>query len=339
MKSRAWIFEGSPILKLRPVELPQLKGEEVLVKIRAIGLCATDLHILTNRVSFAPPPYALGHEASGEALEIGPLVTRVKVGDRCALDPSIGCGLCHLCLSGRKHHCSEAKERGIDRPGFWQEHVIIHQDNLYLLPDALSFREGSQCETLHVCLGGMEKLGLKKDERVAIVGDGPLGLLFLQLCKQRGASHVALIGGKEKGMELARELGCDQVVSFRDPSLFERVAPKSFHKVIEAVGTESSAQLSQKLARSQGRILLMGLPHHFIEMDIFDLVTRELEIVSSTNAPLVWPEVIELLSKGEIVVSSLITHVFPYHKLADAISWALSHGEESVKIVIENHTP
>ncbi|WP_409345433.1 zinc-binding dehydrogenase [Paenibacillus sp. MBLB4367] len=339
MESRAWIWNGSLVPEMTSVSLPELREHDVLVRIRAIGICATDLHIMKRAVSFAEPPYSLGHEAAGEVVRVGSSVTRVRAGDRCTLDPSIGCGSCEACLAGEKHQCTSSREYGINRSGFWQEYVVISENNLYVLPESVGYGEASQCETIHVCLGGMDKLQLRAGERAIVLGDGPTGLFFARLCKLQGASHVTVAGSRRKRLELALAYGADEVVNIREKDLLSLVQERSYDAVIEAVGKAETIQLAQKLAANRGRVLLFGLPEHKVELDVMDIILREITYIGSANAPRVWPRVIQLLASERISVAPMITDRYPYEQLDQAIACAFAGGQERIKVVVENDGP
>lgn len=337
METRAWIWNGSIVPEMTSLPLPELREHDVLVKIRAIGICATDLHIMKRSAIFAEPPYALGHEAAGEVMKVGSGVTRVRVGDRCTLDPSIGCGSCNACLSGDKHQCVRNREYGINQSGFWQEYVVIPENNLYILPESIGYDEASQCETIHVCLGGMDKVQLRGGERAIIIGDGPTGLFFARLCRLMGASHVTVAGSRKKRLELALAYGADEAFSIREKDALSVVEAGSFDVVIEAVGKAETIQLSQKLVANRGRVLLFGLPEHKVEFDVMDLILREITCIGSANAPRVWPRVIELLASERISVAPMITDRFPYEQLDQAIACAFAGGQERIKVIVENN--
>ncbi|MFC5401561.1 zinc-dependent alcohol dehydrogenase [Cohnella soli] len=337
METRAWIWNGSLVPEMTSLPLPELREHDVLVKIRSIGICATDLHIMKRNVSFAEPPYALGHEAAGEVMKVGAGVTRVGIGDRCTLDPSIGCGRCNACLTGDKHQCAQNREYGLNRSGFWQEYVVISENNLYPLPESVGYDVASQCETIHVCLGGMDKVQLRAGERAIIVGDGPTGLFFARLCKLQGAAHVTVAGSRKKRLELALAYGADEVVNIRERDLLSVVDEQSYDVVIEAVGKTETIQLAQKLVANRGRILLFGLPEHKVEIDVMDLILREITCIGSANAPRVWPRVVELLAANRINVEPMITDRYSYEQLDQAIACAFAGGQDRIKVVVENN--
>ncbi|MDG0812733.1 zinc-dependent alcohol dehydrogenase [Cohnella rhizosphaerae] len=336
METRAWVWNGSLVPELTSLELPELREYDVMVKVRSIGICATDLHIMNRSVSFAEPPYALGHEAAGEVVRVGAGVTRIQVGERCALDPSVGCGSCDVCLAGDKHQCAHSGEYGLNRSGFWQEHVIVSEKNVYVLPESIGFDEASQAETIHVCLGGMDKVRLRAGETAIIIGDGPTGLFFARLCKIMGVSRLTVAGTRPRRLELALAYGADEAINIIEQDLLSVAVQQSYDVVIEAVGKPETIQLAQRFVANRGRVLLFGLPARKVEVDVLDLILREVTCIGSANAPQVWPRVIALLASGSIDVKPMITNRYPYEQLDQAINCAMSGGDETIKVIVDN---
>lgn len=334
MQCRTWVWDGSLIPKLKQVTLPDLGEHDVLVRVMSIGICATDLHIMRGHAQFYAPPYALGHEAAGEVVQVGSAVCRVRAGDRCTLDPSVGCGHCPACLTGNKHQCQRGYEHGINYPGFWQEYVVIHENNVYAFPEHVPYEEATQCETLHVCVGGIDLLQIRAGERVCVIGDGPTGLFFSRLSHLQGASQLTVIGSRNRRMQLAVDYGATDTVNYRTEDLVTEERRHRYDVVIEAVGKSETIQAAQTLIANQGRILLFGLPERRVELDVMDIILRELHLMGSANAPRVWPRVVDLIASKQVEVQPMITHRFRYEDLDQAIAYAFERDPENIKTVV-----
>ncbi|MDI4645845.1 zinc-binding dehydrogenase [Cohnella hashimotonis] len=199
--------------------------------------------------------------------------------------------------------------------------------------------EATQAETLHCCLGGIDKLDIRLGDHAAVIGDGPTGLYYVQLLKAAGASQVTLIGMRDNRLALGRELGADTTVNLgaepkaakiRDPL----PATETQHIVIDAAGNEASLKLGIELLRRGGRLLLFGLPGHPVQVDIQAAVLKELTLMGSTNAPQVWPRVIEMIASGSVKVSPMITHHYDFDELDQAIAFARNEPDEAIKIIV-----
>ncbi|AZN41472.1 zinc-dependent alcohol dehydrogenase [Paenibacillus albus] len=251
MRNHIWEWTGFNAMEPRDTERGVVGDGQVEVRIRAIGICGTDLHIMSGHAVFAQPPLPLGHELAGVVERVGKGVTSYKIGDRVCIDPLTGCGVCGECLSGNKHRCPDSGEYGLQYPGGWQQFLIVPASNLYLLPDSLSYAEATQAETLHCCLGGIDKLDIRIGEHAAVVGDGPTGLYFVQLLKAAGAGKVSFIGMRESRLKLGRELGADDT-SNRSALKPDPPEAESQDIVIDAAGTASSLALCIELLKKAG---------------------------------------------------------------------------------------
>lgn len=333
MRNQIWEWTGYNAMASRDSDREELGPGQVEVRIRAIGICGTDLHIMSGHAAFGKPPLPLGHELAGVVERVGAGVTAWQPGDRVCVDPLKGCGACGECLAGNKHRCPDAGEFGLHYPGGWQRFMIVPAANLYRLPDAIGFAEATQAETLHCCLGGIDKLDIRIGDRATVIGDGPTGLYFVQLLKSAGASKVSMIGMRESRLRLARELGADETTNLRGT---EAVPPATASQdiVIDAAGTEASLAQSIDLLKIGGQLLLFGLAGKPITVDTQTVVLKELRLLGSTNAPHVWPRVILMMASGQARVKPLLTHTYPFGELDKAIDFARSQTDEAIKIIV-----
>ncbi|REE68107.1 L-gulonate 5-dehydrogenase [Paenibacillus taihuensis] len=333
MRNEIWEWTGFNAMEPRVAERGDVGDGQVEVRIRAIGICGTDLHIMSGHANFAEPPLPLGHELAGVVERIGAGVTSWRIGDRVCIDPLTGCGKCGECLSGNKHRCPDSGEFGLQYPGGWQQYMIVPSANVYGLPDSISFAEATQAETLHCCLGGIDKLNIRIGEHAAVVGDGPTGLYFVQLLKAAGAGKVSLIGMRESRLQLGLALGADEAVNVSGASM-QAPDAESQDIVIDAAGSESSLALCVNLLKRGGRLLLFGLPGKPISADVQTVVLKELSLLGTTNAPRVWPRVIRMMASGQVQVKPLLTHTYRFEEMDQAIEFARSQSDEAVKIIV-----
>ncbi|MCD9021552.1 zinc-dependent alcohol dehydrogenase [Cohnella silvisoli] len=331
-----WEWTGYNEVQSRTQTRQSPDSDQVEVAIRAIGICGTDLHIMSGHAEFGKPPLPLGHELAGVVVRIGNAVTRWRIGDRVCIDPLIGCGTCEACLSGNKHRCPDAGEIGLHFPGGWQQYMLVPQLNLYRLPDSVSFEEASQAETLHCCLGGIDKLEIRLGMDATVIGDGPTGLYYVQLLKTAGAGRVTLIGKRASRLELGRLLGADETVNLSPSFSNDIPAMESQDIVIDAAGTEASLQMGIELLKRGSQLLLFGLPGAPISVDIQTVVMKELKLLGTTNAPHVWPRVLKMMATGNVKVKPLITHHFRFEQLVEAVEFACNQSDEIIKIIVHN---
>jgi len=329
---RIWEWTGVNEVQSREAERVELRPGEVEVRVKAIGICGTDLHIMSGHVQFGKPPMPLGHELAGVVERVGPDVYGWQPGDRVCVDPLVGCGICEACRHGRKHHCPRGVEIGLHLPGGWRHYMNVPAANLYRLPDVLDFAEATQAETLHCCVGGVDKLDIAVGAHAAVIGDGPTGLLFVQLLKAAGCGYVTLLGRRDKRLHLGRQLGADEVLSANDNQM--RQLEETYDIVIDAAGTECSIASALTLLRRGGQLLMFGLPGQPVVIDVQALVMKELRMIGSTNAPHVWPRVLELMASGVVQVRPLFTQEFPFDHLDQALALARSKTDEVIKVFV-----
>ncbi len=312
MRALVWQAEHTLTLEERLPD-PVPGDDEVIVQIVAAGVCATDLHMIRGQLSFAKPPWVLGHEMSGVVRHAGHLVSSWKRGDRVVVDPVVGCGRCDRCLSGKKHLCPEGGEIGTTcGSGGYGEQVAVKSGNLYALPQGLSFEEGAMMEPLNCTLGAVDRVRGMAGSRVIVFGDGPAGLLFTQISRVYGASSVALVGMNDEALALGRRFGADRTWNIRDGSPEESFAAGSFDVAIEAAGSPQAVRDIFQLIAGGGTVVLYGLSgtgNPTVDPDT--IVAKDLTLVTCISSPLLWGKCIELVRSGRINVRDIVTHRAP----------------------------
>jgi 2-desacetyl-2-hydroxyethyl bacteriochlorophyllide A dehydrogenase len=337
MQAKAWVWHGDSDLRLEEMELADPGPGQVLLAVRAAGICSTDVHVLGGGVVFVSPPHVMGHEGAGEVVAVGPGVPGALVGRRFAVDTVVGCGTCRFCLGGRKHLCPSVQEIGQTIRGLWASHCLVPATNLVPLPGNVSYAAATQMETLHCVLGGVDKLRFLTGETALILGCGIAGILFTRLLRLQGASRVVITGTREKRLAFARQYGADETINVRRVNLAEALGNERFDVVIEIVGSRETIAEAGRWAANGGRVLLFGIPAgHRAELDIMDAIWRELLYIPTGNAPQVWPRVAALVGSGRVDLEPLVTGRFPFQELDKAVRAAGEQHDEHVKVVVEN---
>ena len=181
-----YLFSEVGNANLQQLPNPVIGESDVLIKVKACGICGTDIHILKGESS-STPPVVLGHEFSGEVVAVGSLVTTAKVGDRVCIDPNIFCGLCHYCRNGKEHLCENLTAIGVDIHGGFAEYAVVPQTHVYPLPANVSYAAGAMVEPVACCVRGMDLAKIRPGDEVAVLGAGPIGLILAQMAKAAGA--------------------------------------------------------------------------------------------------------------------------------------------------------
>jgi len=331
------IRDGHLELQERPCRPPG--WGEALVRVHAVGICATDLHLLAGSQRFDRIPPVLGHEIAGIVESVGGGVSSDWVGSRVVVDPVIGCGMCPYCHGGRKLLCKAGGELGTTGgDGGYAEYVTVPAANLYRWPQTLSFEEGAMMEPLNCTWGAFLKAQAQPSESVLIFGSGPAGLLFLALARTSGCAPVFMIGRGEVRLGLAARFGATETWVYRDADLREKVllatGGRGADIVVEASGTNVAVGQAFEWVRPGGRVVLYGVSDSTQPNILSDrIVQKDLQVVAGIGSPLLWDKGVQLAAGGLIDFRSLVTHRFPLEKAEEAISTARD-GDRAIKVVL-----
>jgi L-iditol 2-dehydrogenase len=300
---RKLVWRGKDVFAIEEISAPPApRPDEVLLRVRSVGICGTDIHILKGAFPTSRPPMVLGHEISGEIAAVGREVKRVKEGDRVTVDAVVGCGTCPLCVRDRIQFCGEGFEFGITRDGGCQDYLLVPNRNVYPIPDALSFEEAAVLDM--EVYNAVRKCGIEDHDSVLILGAGPIGLIACQVARVLSAGHITLSDPLEGRLKTAEALGVADA--------YEALAStKQFDVVIDCAGTSGSLKQALQQVRPCGRVLLYGVYEDPVDqLDLNLIVLKDLIVYGSQSDRTGWEEVIELVSSGRLDLKSLITHRF-----------------------------
>jgi threonine dehydrogenase-like Zn-dependent dehydrogenase len=325
-------------LQLQELTVAAPGAADARVRVRAAGICATDLHILSGRIKFARPPRVLGHEVAGVVECVGTGVARGWLGKNVVVDPVIGCGLCTWCRAGRKLLCQDGGEIGTTGgDGGYAEYVTVPMSNLYALPERLSFEAGSLIEPLNCTYGAFMKARPRPGESVLVFGSGPAGLLFVELALACGCAPILLMGGGAARLDLGRKLGASHVWDYQDAELADRVLCATNGEgpdiAIEASGADAAVHQAFQWVRRGGRVVLYGISGASKSNIASDqIVEKDLTVVTGIGSPLLWDQVIRLADAGKVNLLPLVTHRFPLEDFERALDVA-ADVTQSTKVV------
>lgn len=315
-------------------EIPKPGPGEVLIKVMASGVCGTDVHIFKGEYLGAYPVVP-GHEFSGEVVETGREVQRIKPGERVAVEPNIACDNCPQCLNNRQNFCENWQALGVTLPGGMAQYVVAPQKAVFSIGD-LPYDAGAFVEPLSCVVHGVERAQIRPGDRVAVLGAGPIGCLLLQMSRIQGASHVTMLEINPGRAELARSLGAERVVE-----RLEELEPDAYDLVIDATGALPVMNRTLNFARKGGTVLLFGVPPAGarLEVEAFKIFQKGLKILSSYTSVRNSLQAVRLLKSGQIRVDELISHRLPLGELPAALALIAARDPGVRKVIILPNGP
>jgi threonine dehydrogenase-like Zn-dependent dehydrogenase len=329
-------------LQVVDMPTPRPGPGEVLVQIKATGICYSDVSVLNNTYKGRRPvpiPLIMGHEGAGVITELGIDVSGHKVGDRVALDPLSGCGKCLQCKNGFKNMCTGWEHIGLTCHGTFAEYIALPADLAHKMPDNMDFADAAFLEPLSLVVRSLEKAKLMVGETVAILGPGSLGMFHLQAFKAAGASKVIMIGLEQdrKRFDIARDLGADHIVNISREDPLEMVQAYTgglgADIVIETANSPKATQLSFDLAAPRGRVILFGLyPEAFFSP--VQMLRKGLTVFGDVAVlPQFFLTAMNWVVTGKVSVQKMITKRFSLDQAKEAFE-AGSQGD-TVKVLFE----
>ncbi len=306
--------------EFKDVPQPRPGDEEILVRVKAVGICGSDVHGYTGKTGRRIPPIIMGHEASGVVEAVGKTARNVAVGDRITFDSTVYCNQCAWCRQGRVNLCDNRMVLGVSIPAFRRdgclaEYVVMPWWITYKLPDAVSFEEAALVEPAGVSMHAARITPIDVNDVVAVIGAGPIGLFAIQAAKVIGAGKVIAFDVREERLVLARQLGADITInpSTRDVAeeLKRIVGRPDVDAVLEAVGIPPAFDLAFRIVKRGGHLTLIGNVTPQLTVNWQDLIMRELNIRGSFAIAGEYRAVLDLMAQGRIQAKPLISQTRP----------------------------
>lgn len=333
---KAAIFKGPKKIEYTDVEKPMIKPHEVLMHVRAVGICGTDLHIYNGGLKI-PKDIIIGHEFAGEVAEVGENIQDLKKGDKITAEHVLSCKVCLYCGQGDPNLCPSSEIFGIDRPGALAEYMAIPREMVFKFPDSLSFEQAALIEPLSIAVYVVRESPFLLDRSVAVLGQGTIGLLIGKIARLSGARVIG-IDIRDSRLKFAREGGfIDYALNPNTQDIVKEIS-KITHDAVdvtfEAVGIQETADMSIDITRRDGTIFLVGLFEGPEKIHIEKIVKKELNLSGSFTCAFSFPTAINLASSGQIDMESLITHRYPLKDISKAFYEASMYTEDRIKTII-----
>jgi L-iditol 2-dehydrogenase len=355
-RMKAWVLGGPDELLLRDKPTPVPARAEVLVRIDAVAICATDLEIIHSgspasiqgglpfNKNFTP-----GHEYMGTVAALGPDVDEFRIGQRVSVEIHAGCGQCKRCRQGMYTSCRNYgrpekghRANGFTTDGGFAEYAVNHINTLARVPDTMSDAEATLVVTAGTSMYGLTELGgLVAGESVVVIGPGPIGLLAVAVAKALGASPVILTGTRPKRLAIGKQLDADRVVNITEENAVDVVKELTggigADYVIECAGTEETVDQAIHMVNRGGKLCLAAFPHERVTTDLAHLVRNNIYVYgirgegrSATHRAM------ELMAEKRFDATKIHTHTFALDDLPTALRYARDRVEDAIKVVVTN---
>jgi L-iditol 2-dehydrogenase len=316
---------------------------EVLVRVRAVGICGTDMHWYSDGgigSLRAVYPQVLGHEPAGEIAALGPGTTDLTAGQKVVIEPTITCGRCEFCRAGRHNNCVSAIFMSSPQmPGLFRDYAVVPWANVIPVPEDMSFAQATLIEPVAVMLHVMELVQIQLGDTVAVLGAGPIGMLTAIMARIAGASRIFIADKVAHRVALAREIAADVAVNTASESFYQAVMDQTRGRgadvVFDAAAVPETIQSAIHVARMGGQLVLIGIPSvHDMRVDLLTAMAKELRIQTIKRSNHNAHAAIALLESGRIP-EKIVTHRLPFEKTPAAFEMLAAYADGVGKVVIE----
>jgi len=312
---------------------------EAIVRMKAAGICGSDLHIYNGHSAFAVYPNIMGHELAGEVVEVGEGVSDLRKGDRVAVNNVLSCGACYACSIGRPNVCRQVKVLGVHVEGGYKQYLKIDARQLYKFSEKVPWEHAALIEPYSIAAQVIDRGRLAASDRVLICGAGPLGLIILQAVKRQGV-QVAILDRVASRLARAAALGADLVIDTTTDAAQEAILQFTNREgaslIVESTGSIAVLEMCVRdLASQAGRVVVLGFPKQSARISPFDIMRRELDLIGSRLNNEQFPTAIGWMERGEVDPGAIISHRFRFEQAKNAMDFINEKPEEVLKVVLQ----
>lgn len=333
---KAAILDGSKNLEIRDIKKPIPKNNEVLIKVAYVGICGSDVHYYEHgRIGdfIVDSPLILGHECSGEIIELGNDVKKYKIGDKVVVEPGYGCNTCDFCKKGQYNLCD--KMTFMATPpinGAFAEYITYKEDMIFPLPESMSLIEGALIEPLAIGIYAASKGSVQPNQKVLVQGAGCIGLVSMMACMAYGTKDITVTDVLDVRLQKASELGAKKVVNVKS----EKLDIFDFDVVIDCVGLESTMKTAIDHCKKGATIVLVGMgTDGDIPVNINRAISKELQFQTIFRYKNIFKTAIKLVEEKQIDLKSIVSNVFDFSDIKKAFKFVIEHRDKVTKAVIK----
>lgn len=326
-------------IMFRQIPVPKAGEGQILIRIRMIGICGSDIHVYHGKHPFTTYPVTQGHEVSGEIVALGQGVEGFHLGQKVTVEPQVFCGKCHPCTHGKYNLCEELKVMGFQTTGVASTYFAVDASKVTPLPESLSFEEGAMIEPLAVAVHAVRRFGEVEGKKVAVLGAGPIGNLVAQSAKALGAETVMVTDVSDYRLELAKRCGADVTVNTAredfGQAMVRCMGPDKADVIYDCAGSNVTMNQAIRCARKGSVIILVAVFADMATVDLAVLNDHELDL----NTTMMYRHedyvtAIELVEQGKVQLRPLMSRTFPFRQFKQAYEYIDANRETSMKILV-----
>lgn len=326
-------------ITFRQIPVPKAGEGQILIRIRMIGICGSDIHVYHGKHPFTTYPVTQGHEVSGEIVALGQGVEGFRLGQKVTVEPQVFCGKCHPCTHGKYNLCEELKVMGFQTTGVASTYFAVDASKVTPLPESLSFEEGAMIEPLAVAVHAVRRFGEVEGKKVAVLGAGPIGNLVAQSAKALGAETVMVTDVSDYRLEMAKRCGADVTVNTAredfGQAMVRCMGPDKADVIYDCAGSNVTMNQAIRCARKGSVIILVAVFADMATVDLAVLNDHELDL----NTTMMYRHedyvtAIELVEQGKVQLRPLMSRTFPFRQFKQAYEYIDANRETSMKILV-----
>lgn len=328
------------VIEHRTVPEPgPLMDNEILLRIKKIGVCGSDIHVFHGQHPATPYPVVQGHEYSAVVEAVGSAVTRVRPGMKATARPQLVCGKCGPCVRGQYNACQELRVQGFQAPGVAQDLFVVTEDRIVPFVDSMTFEQGAMIEPAAVGAHSTNRAGDLTGKNVVVSGAGTIGNLVAQFARARGANKVLITDVSDYRLDIARQCGIELTANVKSIAFADAVknsfGPEGFQVGFEAAGVQSSLDVLMQYVEKGGTVVILGVYSQNPVVNMYYLGEHELNVFGSMMYRHEdYEAAAKMIGEGKIITQPLLTRTFPFEQYVDAYHFIEHQGDRTMKVMI-----
>ena len=331
---------GPGAIRYTKIPVPEVGFGQVLIRIKRIGICGSDIHVYHGKHPYVIYPVSQGHEVSGEVAEVGKGVSGLSVGAKVTIEPQVYCGRCYPCTHGKYNLCEELRVMGFQTMGAGSEYFLAEASKVVVLPEGMSLDEGAMIEPLAVAVHACKRSGDIKGKNVVVLGAGPIGILLCQTLKAFGAARVMITDISDYRLQLARRCGADHVCNTAKDdfgqAVIEHFGADKADIIYDCAGNDITMGQAIENARKGSVIMLIAVFAGMSNVDLAKLNDSELDLMTSMMYRHDdYLDAIKIVKEGHVNLDPLISKHFPFTDFEKAYEYIDQNREQTMKVLID----